>query len=389
MEARGNAEGKPHFQNADKYTEASFFKLMQLKHNLYLMKDDDIEKLKLDSELELLLRVHKLYGQVENDYIQRSKIKRKLPAKKISLKRNMLKKICDLQVNFVIKNLHEVVKRFKKLYSNKAIFLQKDTEEAYLLKKENCETREEFEIKRSEILEKLDDSKEGLELEKIEIKDLEDILWMMKKSFPKEMVFKQKVMEFNKDLLLNLVKVKNLIDYEETRMKVKFSNKVETDQNKIQVTSENSSKTTVTVDTKRTSSPSNLTEQKIGDKITTKDHYDAVGIIQISGLMSEVEAQEVATKASKETEEDSANKLANGADKEAQDEDGKEGVDEKEIKAKKCCWFCSKEEGSLLKCSGCRKAYYCNEKCIEHDWPVHGNWCSKRRQKREEKKGKR
>jgi len=338
MEARGNAEGKPHFQNADKYTEASFFKLMQLKHNLYLMKDDDIEKLKLDSELELLLRVHKLYGQVENDYIQRSKIKRKLPAKKISLKRNMLKKICDLQVNFVIKNLHEVVKRFKKLYSNKAIFLQKDTEEAYLLKKENCETREDFEIKRSGILEKLDHSKEGIELEKIDIAELEVILWMINNLEIKT------DFRINKDLILNLVKVKKLIDYEENRIKEKLANKVETVHSKIQATFENSLKTTVTGDTNRT--PSSLSS------------------------------------AEPETKEDSVN----GADK--KDEDVKKGVLENKRKTEKCCWFCSKDEGSLLKCSGCRKAYYCNEKCIERDWPVHGNWCSKKMQKREERKVK-
>jgi len=324
---------------------------MDAPENIEGVKDDDIEKyieefkldsevsisiekFKLDSEEELLLRVHKLNEQVANEYFHsKFKIPSKPPIKKMSLKMKMLKKLHDHHINFQLKNLHEVVKQLKKLHSNKTMYLQKDTKEAYVRKKENCETREDFEIKRSEILEKLDDSKEGIE--EIEIEEIHRMI----NNFKRKTDFR-----FNKDLILNLVKVKKLIDYEENRIKEKLANKVETVHSKIQATFENSLKTTVTGDTNRT--PSSLSS------------------------------------AEPETKEDSVN----GADK--KDEDVKKGVLENKRKTEKCCWFCSKDEGSLLKCSGCRKAYYCNEKCIERDWPVHGNWCSKKMQKREERKVK-
>jgi len=283
MDAPENIEGETHLQNdIEKY----------------------IEKFKLDSEEELLIRVHKLNDQVENEYFHsKCKIPSKPPTKKISLKMKMLKKLHDHHMNFQLKNLHEVVKQLKKLH--------KDTKEAYVRKKR---------------------------LEKIHIEELEAFLWMINN-------LKIKTdFRFNKDLILNLVKVKKLIDYEENRIKEKLANKVETVHSKIQATFENSLKTTVTGDTNRT--PSSLSS------------------------------------AEPETKEDSVN----GADK--KDEDVKKGVLENKRKTEKCCWFCSKDEGSLLKCSGCRKAYYCNEKCIERDWPVHGNWCSKKMQKREERKVK-
>jgi len=291
---------------------------MDAPENIEGVKDDDIEKyieefkldsevsisiekFKLDSEEELLLRVHKLNKQMENEYFHDEC--KKPPIKKLSLKIKMLKKLHDNHMNFQLKNLHEVVKQLKKLH--------KDTKEAYVRKKR---------------------------LEKIHIEELEAFLWMINN-------LKIKTdFRFNKDLILNLVKVKKLIDYEENRIKEKLANKVETVHSKIQATFENSLKTTVTGDTNRT--PSSLSS------------------------------------AEPETKEDSVN----GADK--KDEDVKKGVLENKRKTEKCCWFCSKDEGSLLKCSGCRKAYYCNEKCIERDWPVHGNWCSKKMQKREERKVK-
>ena len=176
MDAAENIEGETHLQNADKYQETSLFK--QLEKNV---KDDDIEKyiekFKLDSEEELLLRVHKLNEQVHDEF----KIPSKPPIKKISLKMKMLKKLHDHHMNFQLKNLHEVVKQLKKLHSNKTMYLQKDTKEAYVRKK-----------------------RLGIELEKIDIEELEAILWMINH-------FKIKTdFRFNKDLILNLVKVKKL-----------------------------------------------------------------------------------------------------------------------------------------------------------------------------------
>ena len=51
------------------------------------------------------------------------------------------------------------------------------------------------------------------------------------------------------------------------------------------------------------------------------------------------------------------------------------------------CWMCDvkvrKVEKSL--CSGCLRARYCTSECLSADWGVHGEWCERRRGKREER----
>jgi len=32
-----------------------------------------------------------------------------------------------------------------------------------------------------------------------------------------------------------------------------------------------------------------------------------------------------------------------------------------------------------------KKAWYCGEQCQEEDWPVHGPWCERKRNRREER----
>jgi len=53
----------------------------------------------------------------------------------------------------------------------------------------------------------------------------------------------------------------------------------------------------------------------------------------------------------------------------------------------KICWSCSADPDKvvLFRCRGCKKAWYCGEQCQEEDWPVHGPWCERKRNKREEK----
>ena len=50
------------------------------------------------------------------------------------------------------------------------------------------------------------------------------------------------------------------------------------------------------------------------------------------------------------------------------------------------CWSCHRSDKSLLKCAGCRRARYCGEDCYREDWGRHGEWCGRRREKREKKK---
>merc|ERR1711874_742302 len=55
---------------------------------------------------------------------------------------------------------------------------------------------------------------------------------------------------------------------------------------------------------------------------------------------------------------------------------------------KDLCWKCSKEraEVKLLKCSGCKTARYCGDKCRDNDWADHGSWCERKQRRREEKR---
>ena len=51
------------------------------------------------------------------------------------------------------------------------------------------------------------------------------------------------------------------------------------------------------------------------------------------------------------------------------------------------CWTCHLPGSSLLKCSGCKKARYCGETCYREDWGRHREWCGKRRERREQRRG--
>ena len=53
----------------------------------------------------------------------------------------------------------------------------------------------------------------------------------------------------------------------------------------------------------------------------------------------------------------------------------------------KICWSCSADpdQVTLFRCKGCKVAWYCREKCQEVDWPVHGPWCERKSNKREQK----
>lgn len=57
-----------------------------------------------------------------------------------------------------------------------------------------------------------------------------------------------------------------------------------------------------------------------------------------------------------------------------------------EIDYKSLCWNCSITNTKLYKCGGCYKARYCNRKCIEEDWEVHGPYCTKKQEKRKKEK---
>ena len=44
-------------------------------------------------------------------------------------------------------------------------------------------------------------------------------------------------------------------------------------------------------------------------------------------------------------------------------------------------------ENSL--CSGCLRARYCSQECLVADWGVHGEWCERRRARREGRRERR
>ena len=48
---------------------------------------------------------------------------------------------------------------------------------------------------------------------------------------------------------------------------------------------------------------------------------------------------------------------------------------------RRICWNCH-AQGTLLKCSGCMRALYCDQQCQEADWARHGGYCQARMRKR-------
>ena len=48
---------------------------------------------------------------------------------------------------------------------------------------------------------------------------------------------------------------------------------------------------------------------------------------------------------------------------------------------RRICWNCH-AQGTLLKCSGCMRAWYCGQRCKEADWDRHGGYCEARQRKK-------
>ena len=49
------------------------------------------------------------------------------------------------------------------------------------------------------------------------------------------------------------------------------------------------------------------------------------------------------------------------------------------------CWSCHIRDGKgvkLTKCSGCKKAMYCGQRCKDADWERHGGYCEAKQEKR-------
>jgi len=60
---------------------------------------------------------------------------------------------------------------------------------------------------------------------------------------------------------------------------------------------------------------------------------------------------------------------------------------EEEGKPAKKCWKCgiSSSKVDLSKCSACRRAWYCGEKCQKADWESHWQWCQQKVESRNKK----
>ena len=61
--------------------------------------------------------------------------------------------------------------------------------------------------------------------------------------------------------------------------------------------------------------------------------------------------------------------------------DGAKGGTDQGGSRRRICWNCH-AQGTLLKCSGCMKAWYCGQQCQEADWARHGGYCQARMRKR-------
>ena len=47
-----------------------------------------------------------------------------------------------------------------------------------------------------------------------------------------------------------------------------------------------------------------------------------------------------------------------------------------ELDLRYICCHCGKEDDSMMRCSRCKKSYYCNLNCQRADWKVHRDYCS-------------
>ena len=68
-------------------------------------------------------------------------------------------------------------------------------------------------------------------------------------------------------------------------------------------------------------------------------------------------------------------------------EDGKFSNQAEEDNSR-CCWTCGVPVLRVKKslCAGCLRARYCTEECLGKDWTVHGDWCRRRKNRREERR---
>ena len=61
--------------------------------------------------------------------------------------------------------------------------------------------------------------------------------------------------------------------------------------------------------------------------------------------------------------------------------DGAKGGTGQGGRRRRICWMCH-AQGRLLKCSGCMRARYCDQRCQEADWARHGGYCEARQRKK-------
>ena len=61
--------------------------------------------------------------------------------------------------------------------------------------------------------------------------------------------------------------------------------------------------------------------------------------------------------------------------------DGAKGGTGQGGRRRRICWICH-AQGTLLKCSGCMRARYCDQRCQEADWARHGGYCEARQRKK-------
>ena len=54
----------------------------------------------------------------------------------------------------------------------------------------------------------------------------------------------------------------------------------------------------------------------------------------------------------------------------------------------KICWNCQTTQTKLLKCTGCRRAQYCDKECQIEDWGRHEDYCVKKQEKMKQRANK-
>ena len=73
---------------------------------------------------------------------------------------------------------------------------------------------------------------------------------------------------------------------------------------------------------------------------------------------------------------------SSSSQKEATASDGATGGTGQGGSRRRICWMCHAQGTLLLKCSGCMRARYCDQRCQEADWARHGGYCEARQRKK-------